>query len=80
MNLTIKQAAARAGVSANLVYRWCQEKRLAHYRLGARGRRGRILIDPGDLDAFLETLKVRPRPLGDDQEFRHSRRPSGSPW
>jgi excisionase family DNA binding protein len=79
VKLTVKQAAGRAGVSPALVYRWCDERRLPHYRCGGRGRRGRILIDPVDLDAFLETLKITPRPPGDDGEFRHSRRPSASP-
>jgi excisionase family DNA binding protein len=77
--LTPKDAAARAGVSPQLIYRWCAERRLPHYRCGGRGRRGRILIDPADLDAFLATLRVTPQPPGDEGEFRHSRRPSGSP-
>jgi hypothetical protein len=76
---TVKQAAASKGLSPQLIYLWCQERRLSHFRLGGRGRRGRILIDPADLDAFLTTLKVTPRPPGDDEEFRHPRHPSGSP-
>jgi excisionase family DNA binding protein len=76
--LTVKQAAEWKGLSAQLIYLWCEERRLPHYRLGGRGRRGRILIDPADLDAFLETLKVTPRPPGDEGQFLHSRRPSGS--
>jgi excisionase family DNA binding protein len=77
--LTPKRAAERAGVSPQLIYKWCEERRLPHYRLGGRGRRGRIVIDPLDLDAFLATLKVTPGPPGDDGEFRHSRRAPGSP-
>jgi hypothetical protein len=61
-----------------LVYRWCAERRLPHYRLGTRGRRGRILIDPDDLDAFLKTLKVVPAAPGDDGTFKHGRRPAAS--
>jgi excisionase family DNA binding protein len=76
--LTVKQAAEQKGLSQQLIYLWCEEQRLAHYRLGGRGRRGRILIDPADLDAFIESQKIQPRPPGDDGEFRHSRRPSGS--
>jgi excisionase family DNA binding protein len=80
MKLTPTAAAARAGVSPQLIYQWCRERRLPHYRLGTQGRRGRILIEDADLDAFLETLRVTPRPPGDDGEFRHHRRrPSGSP-
>ena len=57
--LTPKQAAEQAGVSANMIYIWTTvEKRLRHYRMGGRGRRGKIVIDEGDLLAFLETLKV----------------------
>ena len=74
MRLKPSEAALRAGVSSQLIYRWCAEKRLSHYRCGGLGRRGRILIDPDDLDAFLKTLKVTPRPPGDDGEFRHARR------
>ena len=77
--LTPRQAAEHTNVSSQLIYRWCQERRLPHYRCGGQGRRGRILIDPADLDAFLQSLKVTPRPPGDDGEFRHSRHPSVSP-
>ena len=77
--MTVKQTAEMKGVSAQLIYLWCEEQRLAHYRLGGRGRRGRILIDPADFDAFLKTLRVAPRPPGDEGEFRHSHRPSESP-
>lgn len=59
MQLTVKQAAARAGVSPALVYQWTSaERRLRHMRVGRRGRRGRIRIDEADLDAFLAALKV----------------------
>jgi len=34
LKITIKEAAAKAGVSTNLVYPWCQEKRVPHYRSG----------------------------------------------
>src|SRR5437868_980746 len=58
--LTVKEAAERAQVSAALVYRWCEERRLPHYRMGRKGRRGKILISPDDLDAFVNSLKVTP--------------------
>ncbi len=61
--LTVKQAAEQAGVSASLVYCWCREKRIAHYRVGADGRRGQIRIDPADLDAFIKTLRQEVHPL-----------------
>jgi len=77
--ISVKEAAALKGLSTQLIYLWGAERRLPHFRLGGRGRRGRILIDLADLDAFMTTLKVASHPPGDDGEFRHSRRPSGSP-
>ena len=56
--LTVKQAAERLGVCQSLVYGWVESRRLAHYRAGAKGRRGRVLIAEADLDSFLESLKV----------------------
>lgn len=58
MKLSPKQVATREGISPALVYQWCDEGRLPHYRLGGQGRRGRILIDECDLDAFLESCKI----------------------
>lgn len=60
--LTVRAAAARAGVSAALVYAWVAEGRLAHARLGRAGRRGRIAIAPADLDALLGECRVDRRP------------------
>jgi excisionase family DNA binding protein len=61
MSLTPKQAADRTKVSVSLVYQWCAEGRLPHYRFGRDGRRGRILIDPADLEQFIaECRKERP--------------------
>jgi excisionase family DNA binding protein len=60
MKLTPKQAAAIAGVSVKLVYIWCEEKRLRHFRMGSQKRRGRILIESSDLSAFMETCRVEP--------------------
>jgi excisionase family DNA binding protein len=65
-----KEAAKRAGVSPQLVYRWCAERRLSHYRCGGRGRRGRILIDSDDLDAFVASLRVEAN--RDEGDFRHA--------
>ena len=63
MKLTPKQAADRLGVSPNLIYVLCQEGRLPHYRIGADGRRGRILIDPADLDEFIAACRKERHPL-----------------
>jgi excisionase family DNA binding protein len=59
--LTVKQAAERAMVSESLIYQWCDERRLVHYRVGGAGKRGKILIDPADLDIFMASLKVQAR-------------------
>ena len=58
MKLDVKGAAERAGVCANVVYAWCNARLLRHARLGTPGRRGKILIDESDLDAFLAACTV----------------------
>ena len=66
--LTVKQAGEQAGVSLALIYQWCQEQRLPHYRFGTEGKRGKILIDPGDLDRFMQECRVERHELLDDLE------------
>jgi excisionase family DNA binding protein len=61
--LTPDEAAAYAGVSTSLIYKWCSEGRLAHYRPGATGKRGRILIDPADLDQVIREYRRERHPL-----------------
>lgn len=56
--LTVAEAAEHAGVSPSLIYQWVTERRLAHYRPGGKGKRGKVLISPRDLDAFMESLRV----------------------
>jgi excisionase family DNA binding protein len=58
MMLTPRQAAEKVGVSVSLVYAWVESRQLAHYRVGAKGRRGAIRIAEADLAAFMEGLKV----------------------
>jgi excisionase family DNA binding protein len=60
--LSPEEAAIRVGISRSLVYRLCQERRLVHYRVGGKGRRGKILIDPDDLDAYLAACRVTELP------------------
>ncbi len=75
--LTVKQAARHAGVSESLIYQWCDERRLVHYRVGGAGKRGKILIDPADVDTFLASLKVetreQPVPSNSHRKYRHLR-------
>jgi excisionase family DNA binding protein len=61
--LTPKQVAARVGVSDSLVYEWCAQGLLKHYRFGVKGRRGCIRIEEADLDAFLAAClhEIRPQ-------------------
>ena len=43
--LTVKQVAERLRISASLVYSWCEDHLLPHYRMGGKGKRGKILIE-----------------------------------
>lgn len=62
MNLvTVKQAAERIGVSDSLVYEWCANGLLKHYRFGGKGKRGCIRIEQADLDVFLAECVQRPK-------------------
>ncbi len=56
--LTVAEAAERVGVSESLIYQWIDERRLPHYRLGGKGKRGKIGISPRDLDDFIASLRV----------------------
>jgi hypothetical protein len=61
--LTVRQAAQRACVCPSIVYGWVATKVLAHFRLGAPGKRGKIVISEQDLDAFLQSQRVGPERL-----------------
>ncbi len=56
--ISVQETAERLGVSASLVYQWCAEKRLSHFRLGKAGHRGKILIDEKDVEAFAAATRV----------------------
>jgi excisionase family DNA binding protein len=56
--LTVKQVAARLRISESLVYSWCEDHLLSHYRMGGKGKRGKILIEEAVLEAFLQSRKV----------------------
>jgi excisionase family DNA binding protein len=61
--LTVAQAARAAGVSPSLVYQWCRDRRLPHYRLGGEGKRGRIRIAPADLADLITECRQDRHPL-----------------
>jgi excisionase family DNA binding protein len=50
--MTVKQAAARIGVSDSLVYELCKAGLIRHTRHGRPGKRGCIRIEEADLDAY----------------------------
>jgi excisionase family DNA binding protein len=56
--LTVAEAAKRATVSEGLIRQWVREGTLPHFRLGAKGKRGKILIQTEDLDGVLANFKV----------------------
>ena len=60
--LTAKQAAERLGVSDSLIYEWCSTGQLVHFRFGRKGKRGKLLIDEKDLDAFLAACRQEVKP------------------
>lgn len=59
--LTVKQVSERLRVSPSLVYSWCEDRILPHYRMGGKGKRGKILIEEAALDAFLQSHRVEER-------------------
>jgi hypothetical protein len=67
--LTVSEAAGRACVCDNVVRAWVAAGLLPALRLGMPGRRGKIMIDPDDLDQCLASFKTTatpppPRPAG----------------
>jgi excisionase family DNA binding protein len=61
--LTVKQVAERLRISPSLVYSWCEDHLLPHYRMGGKGKRGKILIEEAALTAFLQSRKVDGKPV-----------------
>ena len=59
--LTVRQIAERLGISQSLVYSWCDDHLLPHFRFGGKGRRGKILVEAAALEAFLQDHKVEAR-------------------
>jgi hypothetical protein len=69
--LTARQAAELAGVSVSLLYAWCAEKLLVHYRLGTKGRRGKLMIDEQDLQIFLASCRQEAQPQAEAPPLKH---------
>jgi excisionase family DNA binding protein len=51
--LTPKETSQRLHLSKSSVYSLVEEGRLEHYRIGARGKRGKILIPEEAIEEFL---------------------------
>src|SRR5579872_2359648 len=71
--LTPNQAAEKAGVSTSLVYEWCAQGLLPHYRFGRQGRRGTIRIEEAELEAFLARCRQAARPPEETPPLKHIR-------
>lgn len=73
MNLSVKEAARRLGVSPGLVYDWCRRRLLDHFRFGRPGRRGKVLVPEDALAAFAERSRVGPEEVPPARPLRHIR-------
>lgn len=63
---SVKAAAAHACVCQSIIRQWIAAGTLPHFRLGAPGSRGKIVIAVEDLDQFLAAFKVtkkEPEPI-----------------
>jgi len=53
--LTVKQLTERHSVSWAIIYVSIEERRFICYRIGAKGCRGRILIEEEEFTKFFDT-------------------------
>jgi hypothetical protein len=56
--MTVKQVSEKYALSRALIYLWVDERRFPVLRVGAKGKRGRILIEESDFEPFLLSLRV----------------------
>jgi excisionase family DNA binding protein len=59
--LTPREASKKYPLSVSLLYQLCDERRIPHYRVGGRGKRGKILLAPHDIEKFIEAQRVDAR-------------------
>lgn len=72
--LTVKELCEKYPyLSPSLVYLWIEQRELPHYRLGGRGRRGRIVIDEADFTSFVTNRRVEADNLPTDVDLPHLR-------
>ncbi len=72
--LTVAEAARHACVCESMIRQWVRDGTLPHYRLGAKGKRGKIAIAVEDLDGVLAGFKVAkrgPEPIKASAPVRH---------
>ncbi len=60
--LSVKEVSARTGASEATVRAWIRDRLLAHFRLGAKGRRGKIAVAAEDLERLLDSFRVAAAP------------------
>lgn len=68
--LSVNDASKVAGVSKSLVYELCRSGQLIHYRVGQKGKRGKVLVDTDDLRLFLKTCRVVEERI-EEQPLKH---------
>lgn len=56
--MTVKEASKKLEISVSLCYQLVAEGRMPHVRIGALGRRGKIIIRDEHLATFLEDVKA----------------------
>lgn len=54
--LSVEAAAARCGVSKFTVRAWLRQRRIPYHRLGRR-----VVLDAGDVEAFMRAHRVEAR-------------------
>ncbi len=80
--MTVKEVSERLSISIPTTYRLLQTGELVGRRVGVG--RGRLLIDPADVDRYWEVAKdrvvqVKAEPAPEVEVFRHSRMPKSKP-
>jgi excisionase family DNA binding protein len=60
--LTPRQVKEQYPLGLSTVYLLCEQRQLAHIRVGGRGRRGKILIRRSDVEEYLDRQRVTARP------------------
>lgn len=76
--MTVKQAAARLGLSSSLVYSLCAFNVIRHTRHGRPGKRGTIRISEEAIAEYQEQCRVERSIPSAPPRFKHINLPSPS--